>query len=108
MNKTQFNAFIKAIHDKKNLEKYIKENQNEAYGFMVDNVSVSNDAKTYYYTDGKLPVSLTEYSASEQIDWKKVAIELAGSLEKATEIANKKNFKTQKSGYFRFDTKQPK
>lgn len=108
MNKIQFNAFTKAIHDKKNLDKYIKENQNDAYDFMVSNASVSNDAKTYYYTDGKLPISLTEYSASESIDWKKVAIELAGSLEKATEIANKKNFKTQKSGYFRFDTKQPK
>lgn len=107
MNKTQFNSFAKAVNDKKSLDEYIKKNQNEAYAFMVENATIK-DNKTFYYVDGKTPLSVTEYSATDSIDWKAVAILLAGDLEKATEIANKHNCKTQRSGYFRFDNKQPK
>lgn len=107
MNKNQFNSFAKAVNDKKALEEYIKANQDEAYSFMVENATVK-DNKTFYYVDGKTPLSLTEYSATDSVDWKAVAILLAGSLEKATEIANKNNCKTQRSGYFRFENKQPK
>ena len=107
MNKNDFNSFAKAINDRKALDEYIKEHQDEAYAFMVENATIK-DNKTFYYINGKTPLSLTEYSATETIDWKMVAILLAGSLEKATEVANKNNCKNQRNGHFRFENKQPK